>query len=811
MSSVPRYSIMIAGHDYSSMAEDVDSFLKSGIKVIWFGSRLDNQEIVGRYPDFEKAHLIQTYDYDEDIVLMVADGNVIGYESELEELSLAIPDFNLEQYLVEHSRDKHITVRASAGTGKTTTMVDRVLYLVLAEEVRLSEIVMITFTNAATDHMSERLKCAFLDRLMLTGSDRFIHLLEELSSLRISTIDSFSLNVLKRVGTSDGFSKEASIGSFGLDTNEVILGLIDEFYDGKSSVKAALGVRLYDAVDFIKKAHQNLSNKGLSSNSIASMDWGDSVGDAKKFQGLVKYVLEHMDERLVAIKRDSDALELSDTVPSLCRCMEMSPEDFNEIDVRYLFIDEFQDTNRAQIELITRIVELSDASLFVVGDPKQSIYRFRGADDSAFDTLRNMMRACGVDPPCDYELVNNYRTDASVLECLDETFRSFCRSGLLSEYRAMIPCVEDIGGGFYPTYVESIGAVHHRLLANVKTALEDIRKRIQSGEGCPSDKVTILVRTNKQLKMVKGWFDSSNMPLIVDYDSPFYRSDAVMDFYSMISSFVFGSESIAMFNYLVSPYSDNVGQINLPDLASCGGSRPCVTALLEQYRNDTSWAEYAKKFHLRPALSVIREMLDEIPVVDNYIGLLISKGQTDPDLLKIKSRKYRANLDKLMAILYSHTSEDSMSLFNMYEFLKVSIATNRDEIEADVDLPEGGPYVCCMTIHKAKGLEFDTVIIPFNKNTLQYPRSECLVSEDTHNMGWQFSLDDPDRGDGSFRMNNTNYGQLNQIDIYRSDEEETRVLYVAMTRVIRKLYIYIHRREINRPYSWAKLLYEAGL
>ena len=90
-------------------------------------------------------------------------------------------DFNAEQFLVEHSRSRNIIVKASAGTGKTSVMIDRILFLIDSKDVRLSDIVMITFTNEATNQMYPRLQSEFLRRYRVTGNKKFLRLLEGIS------------------------------------------------------------------------------------------------------------------------------------------------------------------------------------------------------------------------------------------------------------------------------------------------------------------------------------------------------------------------------------------------------------------------------------------------------------------------------------------------------------------------------------------------------------------------------------------------------------------------------------------------------
>lgn len=138
------------------------------------------------------------------------DGEYIRLFRWLEE---CIPAFNAAQYKVEHCKeDENIVVKASAGTGKTTVMIDRILYLMhMVPDLKMSEIFMITFTNEATNQMNDRLQKMLLKKYALTKNQRYLAWLEQQSQMHISTIDSLAYDLFKRFGTDVGFGRDLSI------------------------------------------------------------------------------------------------------------------------------------------------------------------------------------------------------------------------------------------------------------------------------------------------------------------------------------------------------------------------------------------------------------------------------------------------------------------------------------------------------------------------------------------------------------------------------------------------------------------------
>ena len=128
---------------------------------------------------------------------------------------------------------------------------------------------------------------------------------------------------------------------------------------------------------------------------------------------LQKVVFPAETEYLSAIN-DRNAMDLKECIILLNKVLDYGAENINNLKLRYLFIDEFQDTDDVQIEVFQKLQKaiISDCRLFVVGDLKQSIYRFRGARLSAFDQLKTYKKY-------DWEihhLNTNYRTDTRLLD-----------------------------------------------------------------------------------------------------------------------------------------------------------------------------------------------------------------------------------------------------------------------------------------------------------------------------------------------------------------------------------------------------------
>lgn len=153
--------------------------------------------------------------------------------------------------------------------------------------------------------------------------------------------------------------------------------------------------------------------------------------------------------------------------------------------------------------------------------------------------------------------------------------------------------------------------------------------------------------------------------------------------------------------------------------------------------------------------------------------------------------------------------DERISLYQIYEFLRLNIASNRSEPAAVIQTEGDYRSVLCMTVHGSKGLEFDTVIIPYTNSPFpDKARTELLVDPEKHKVGWNCE-EEQNRHYKYEKMSNTWYEELKSIECQSAAQEECRILYVAMTRAIETL-ICIVPDSKGRP-CWAKLIEEVGV
>ncbi len=821
----PKYSVLLCNQDLAEYEEKIADWLHAGVKVIWFGMEKEVETLLKKHASFSRAFLLLAYTVTFDDAAVIVDGNdEDGFVSQV--LTNGCRLFNSAQYLVEHCKDdRHIIVQASAGTGKTTVMIDRIMYLIhMIPDIHLYDIFMITFTNDATDQMNQRLQDALMERYYLTGNKRYLRWVEEQSQMNISTIHRFALFMLKEYGIGEGFTKLLSVRSFQYERKELIKDVIDGRINENISVRNQLGVPFYRANGMVSDFWNAFAKIGISHKDLEKMNWGNAIdAGSAPFQKTMSGIIKDLDEKYFDIKRKNEAISVDDIMRDLQEVLQSEELPNPDISMKYLFIDEFQDSDLSQIKVACMMVNLLHPYLFVVGDVKQSIYGFRGATDQAFSILKRDMEEMGIEEPVEYTLVNNYRTSASVLKGMEPYFSTWGRSGSLSYDKTVVPFNKD-GGQLQMIHGKKKDELDEQIACIAEEALDELIEDVENGDEPPNEKtrVVMLVRYNRDLRRLAAILRKHKIPAVIRTDGSFYQSEAVRDFYIMVSSFMFSEEPKYIFNYLLTPYAGDIMPMNLNDMEWLHADYDNLIAYLDPYLEQTNWKKYHKDLRLRPVLAVLKEILDNESVVDQYIINLKTRLKAagwEDDRCNAKAfsdaMQYQADLEKLMETIQKNLNGDKVSLYDVYNFLKLNIATNRTEAAAEVVKSSEQQQklyksILCMTVHKAKGLEFDTVILPFTNEIYKtWDQTEVVIDPVEQKVGWNYTGDKEkkDRITNYPAMGNSLYKELKRKNIDGICKEEARILYVAMTRTIRNLICIVPNAKDN---TWASLIEEVG-
>ena len=276
---------------------------------------------------------------------------------------------NAQREAVVHTGG-HLLVVAGPGTGKTLTLTHRMAYLIRSGLATPEQILGLTFTRKAAREMEERI--AFL----LQGSPVLIP--------RITTFHGFCREVLREEGSRIGLPPDFSICSEA-DREALAEEIVSEANERRSSAKTLL-----KRLPLLKRETFSHGDPGNQQDATASL--------------FLAY-----QEKL----KDHCMLDLDDLEVEASRILGRFPDVANKYGGRYpeIFVDEYQDTNRTQVNILKALVQGGGARIFAIGDPDQAIYGFRGAEVEHFFRFRDDFPGTrGI------TLTRNYRSGSSILE-----------------------------------------------------------------------------------------------------------------------------------------------------------------------------------------------------------------------------------------------------------------------------------------------------------------------------------------------------------------------------------------------------------
>lgn len=809
-----KYSLLAVGESLD--LNRIEACLKDGIKILWFGSEADAQMLKAKFPAYTKALFLCVYRSTATNHLVIADG--IGIEDNrtiLESLEQEDSSFNLKQYEIEHDGASPVViVQAGAGSGKTFVMNNRLLYLLhTREDFRFSDVVMITFTNDATDSMRRKLIELLNSKLIITGNIKYLKWIEEIPQISISTIHSFFRRVIIEIGPILGYGTNLRMSNMAMEKRSILRDILNSRYGNSSdNVKDVLGLSVYEIEKLALQFWKKIENNGMSEYDVFSMDWGNAgTTEATKLQNTLKQIFEEVEEKYNTRKLESNSIAMSDIIHEFSRVVRDSRiKEYITSKYRYLFCDEFQDSDDVQILTIAVLDKVYDGNLFVVGDVKQSIYRFRGATDSAFERLtKNLTQELGAgylkEP---YSLAKNYRTSETILFEIDKIFRTWGDRGYL-RYRyvganndVLIPQIK------IPGIYKQIKIYRNSELKSKFCALLD---KLDAKIGDKKKTIMVLTRYNWQLQSVKQWCEDAGRACLIRESGTFFKSPAVKEFCALVEALLYYSEPMYLFNFLRTAYCYK--PIDMEKLESFSGSKHRLYLyFLNLIKEDYEWEKLIDSFRNRPVMAVLCELIANRKPSITYGAIkklnYMANGYDIEEGLKqsvLDAKQYEADLQKLLQMLASSFSDEFSSLADICGYLRIRISTDTEEESADIPNLDEINCIQGSTVHRAKGLEFDYVVIPFmNDKFVRNNISEILIDKDARKVGWQYKKDSKDLG-----MCNTLYSELRKNEVRELIGDETRLLYVAMTRPIEGLFCFTWwKRNKDEVQTWSDLLPE---
>jgi len=445
-----------------------------------------------------------------------------------------------------------------------------------------------------------------------------------------------------------------------------------------------------------------------------------------------------------------------------------------------VLVDEFQDTNERQRAIVEAICGASPGRLFVVGDARQSIYRFRGADVTVFRRTGADITGRGGEA---IELGLTFRAHPGLLDILDRLLPPVMGDSDDPDRLYAVPYTPMLSDRSRPR--EGMADPHLEFVLGTGRTAEDARPRAaaalvdrllelrQRGDIRVWDDVALLFRASTGFAAYEDALERAQIPFVTLAGAGFYDRPEVRDLLNLLQALADPWDDTAMAGLLRSPVigMTDAGLFQLR--TSADHPTPFWTALqgpLERLSaEDQSAASRA-----RSLIDSLTPLVDRLPVA-TLLRRIVDTSEYRAALAASHHRYWR-NLDKLLAD--AHKSE----LVRVHSFLDY-IRTSRDVGAREGEAPvEAEGAVRLMTIHKAKGLEFPVVVLAdASRRMRDMPETAYLSPE----VGLAFN---PDRQDARPLA----YGLARWLDSQQVAAEEARLLYVACTRAQEKLMVSGH-------------------
>lgn len=642
-------------------------------------------------------------------------------------------------------------VKAGAGTGKTEVIVQKILKLLNDKDATLDEFIIITFTNKATNEMKERL----LDRLYKTylkdsGNTALRRQIEMSNIIDISTIHSFCEKIIRKFGMNINIPSNFTISSFKYEIDQCI----SEILDGYSSEPIFEEVVLFKIKDYLKKYYNENEGRGIEIPDDALEKLKITISDKywDDFKRLFIKIYIDACKKIELLKRERNILTQNDLIKYCAKLMKNKYVAKSvSAKYKYLFIDEFQDTSIDQFNLVKAFID-NGVKVFVVGDEKQSIYKFRGSDITSFYEMTDIIseiKKRNSNEREDIFINENFRTDFELLTNINTVFNSkFYFNRKYIPFKNLSLDKTEVLKKEKSAAEKPLQITYEKDIATIVKNL--VEKQTLKEKPIKYKDIAILCRRNSDLDEKARILKDAGIPIEVVGGKGFFRAKEIVDTYKILNAII------------------NKGKIELEEL---------------------KFTDYYKAY--TSSKSNFDELIEELSsnirenVISNFLDILYKKTRIYKYYKYFNNLQGIANLQKLQNISRDKMYEEGVQPVDFLEYLEIMISTNQEEDEAELskrDREEGA--VSLYSIHKAKGLDFKIVIIPdfdlnLNRGATK-PKIISMFEDDKIKLGFNnFYLFDKK---GQEEHVDPMYEQM--IDEYTMSnlEEEIRILYVAMTR-----------------------------
>ncbi|MGC1851863.1 MAG: UvrD-helicase domain-containing protein [Solirubrobacterales bacterium] len=570
-----------------------------------------------------------------------------------------LADLNEPQRQAVRHGEGPLLVLAGAGSGKTRVLTHRIAYLLATGQARPGEILAITFTNKAATEMRERVES-------LVG--------RATRAMWVTTFHSACARMLRADAERLGYSRGFTI------------------YDESDSLRMLK--RCMEELHVDPKRYPPRAIRSQISGAKNQLVDGDAYAQAQGsvFEETTAGVYHLYEKRML----EANAMDFDDLLVRTVNALEL----FEEVrerwrrTFRHVLVDEYQDTNHAQYRLL-QLLTSEHGNLMVVGDEDQSIYGFRHADiRNILDFERDFPDAAVV------KLEQNYRSTQTILSAANAVVER-------NRERRPKRLWTELAGG-EPLQLRELADEHEE----ARWVAGEI-ERLCEDEGVDREGVAVFYRTNAMSRVLEDTLVRFELPYQVIGGTKFYERAEIKDAIAYLSLLVNPADQVSFARIVNSPRR-GIGNTSQGRLASHANTTGLpIWEVAERVEEVPGLGAAAIKAVSRffETMEGLRARAEEAPVAELLEATLRESGYLDALAAErtIEAEGRAENLEELVGVAAefdaNHELEGEGEVSALEEFLQqIALVTQQDELRDE-------SAITLMTLHNAKGLEYETVFI----------------------------------------------------------------------------------------------------
>ena len=564
-----------------------------------------------------------------------------------------LKELNDKQYEAVVNTKGPCLVIAGAGSGKTKVLTHKIAYIMQEENAKPWDILAITFTNTAANEMKERIA-------NLVG--------DNVKDMWVGTFHSICVRILRRF-----------IDRIGFDTSFIIFDTSDQ----KTLIKNCLKDLAIDDKLFNERSVQSEISNAKNDMLEPFQYTAKAMGDYRKEK--IATVYELYQKRL----KENNAIDFDDIINYTIKILMENPDvlEYYSNKFKYVLVDEYQDTNKAQFTLITLLAS-KNGNITVVGDNDQGIYSFRGADISNILNFEKDFPGTKI-----IKLEQNYRCTGNILKAANAVIKNnevkYAKKLWTENEIGKLPRVY-LADNEYDEGSYIVEQIEH----------------LKREEYYKYSDFAILYRMNTQSRAIEDIFRRENIPYKIIGGLKFYERKEIKDIIAYLRLIQNTSDNLSLKRIINEP-KRGIGKTSLDSIEELANNEG-----ISMYKIIKDAQQYGlNRIYLksRDFINVIEELRQKQKdlTISELIKLTLKKTgymQALKDEKTIEAENRIENLDEFLTVAIEF--EEQFAENTLADFLEgITLSSDLDNMEETED------SVTLMTLHSAKGLEFPVVFL----------------------------------------------------------------------------------------------------